>query len=149
MLTYQYTGSPLDISNFSFAFGAPPLNITATVQVADAFPEDANFVGGWFGGISAGNLTGIISASISDGVRTVTPDFVFLAGYGTTIRQWLIGGGALEDPTYTNARQIFSAKLDGRGQIFVGDIAVFERTIAPAELKVVAKTRVLGQWTQS
>ncbi|HKD08413.1 MAG TPA: hypothetical protein VKB79_21110 [Bryobacteraceae bacterium] len=147
MLTYQYTGMPFDTSHWDPTFGPPPTQMTARIQVARPFPEDENFVGGWIGGVTTGALSGIISASISDGVRTFTPDVVFLSGYGTNIREWLIGGGFPTDLGASDVRNVASANISARGQVLVGDLARFEVSNPAGENKTSVRTGAAGQWT--
>jgi hypothetical protein len=111
---YQFTGLPFDSfsGNWTQVFGSDPTNITATVDVANPFPLTGGSVGTpgspTFG---FGPPPGIISASISDGLRTFTPDEVFLSGSGTTIQQWVVGGGVLISPIGSGQRAIFTEQM--------------------------------------
>jgi hypothetical protein len=126
---YKYTGNPLEISNWDPAFGPRPTHITGTVEVAHPFPKDRNFAGGSVGSFGGRDLPGVISAVTSDGVRTVTPNTVFLRGYGTTIREWIIKGGFLIHPESSGRRAITIWKINSTAEERGGgDFAVFQRT---------------------
>lgn len=146
---YQYTGVPFDniFGNWAQVFGTDPTNITATVDVADPFPMDPFFIGGSVGSFTAGNLPGVLSASISDGVRTIIPDTVFLAGYGTGITEWLIGGNRYPFQGSSDSRAITTSNIGNGGGIGTGDhsiLVTFDASLNP--VFSVADTNATGQW---
>jgi len=146
MVTYQYTGIQFDTSHWNPAFGPPPTHMTATVQVANPFPEDPNFAGGWVGSVASRSLAGVISASVSDGVRTFTPTVVFLNGYGTEIREWFIGGGLLQDAGSSSTPEIITANVTARGQTRVGDLVSYQLSNGSGYVTTSARTTTTGQW---
>jgi hypothetical protein len=145
---YQYTGTPFtDISgNWVQVFGATPTEITATVDVASPF-QGFPF-GGSVGGIVAGNLGGVVSASISDGIRTITPDTVFLVGFGTNITQWIIGAGIPAQRGGSDQREITTSNIGNGGDIGTGDADLFvgfDANFNP--VFYTANTSAAGTWT--
>jgi hypothetical protein len=146
---YRYTGTPFtNISgNWAQVFGAIPTEITATIDVASPFPDYP--FGGSVGGIVAGHLGGIISVSISDGVRTLAPDTAFLAGFGTNIVDWIIGAGipALREGG-SDIREITTSNIGNGGDIETGDSDLFvgfDANFNP--VFYTANTSAAGTWT--
>jgi hypothetical protein len=146
-VTYQYTGSQFDTSHWNPAFGPPPTHMTVTVQVANPFPQDPNFAGGWVGSVASQSRTGVISATVSDGVRTFTPKVVFLKGYGTEISEWLIGGGLLQDAGSSDTPAIATANITARGQTRVGDLVSYQLPNGSGHVTATVRNSVVGQWT--
>jgi hypothetical protein len=148
---YKYKGKPFDTSNWDPTFGPPPTEVTAMIMVADPFPEDRNFIGGSVGSPYGGRSDRIISASISDGVRTVTPDTVFLEGYGNTIREWIIEGGFLIQPGPSGSRAISTCRITSNAEQFgAGDCAVFQQAAGagrtPYVIEASVRTHAWGEW---
>jgi hypothetical protein len=133
--------------NWDPAFGAPPTQVTVTVVLESPFPQDSNFIGGSVGSLQPGNPAGVVSASISDGVRTFTPDIVFLSGYGSAVQQWVIGGGFPEDLGVSYAREIVTANLMFNGGNLAGDLALFQIPLGSGFKTTAPRTSAIGQWT--
>jgi hypothetical protein len=149
-IIFQYTGTPFTTigGNWNQVFGATPTNITATVVVANPFPMDPFFVGGSVGGFSPGDLSGIESISISDGVRTITPDTALLVGYGTSINQWRLGGGLFLQQGSSDDRAIFTSNINTSGGFGPGDGSIFAQPNSLGGVDTfVALTSASGQWT--
>ncbi len=126
---YQYTGAPFTsiFGNWSAIFGATPTEITAQVDIDSSFPVFDPFTApGVVGGISAGNLAGVKWATISDGVRTFSPDTVFLMGYHDSIINWVIGGGIPIERSSSDQREITTSNFGNGGAIGAGDESLFQ-----------------------
>jgi hypothetical protein len=72
---------------------------------------------------------GFASGSISDGVRTIAPDVIYLDGCGTTIQHWLVAGGSFLLQGNSDDRAISTSNIALGGGVTQGDFAFYTQII--------------------
>jgi len=156
---YTYRGNPFTPvdGNWDAVFGAIPTQITAIIDVPAPFaqPQFPN-IGPACSSVGITRLNsmytgmfpaGFVSASISDGVRTFTPDVIFLAGCGTTIAEWAIAGGSYllqgssDDRAISTSNHVPGVVANG-----TGDFSFFT-TVTSQVNRYDAIGPASGQWT--
>ena len=137
---YEYTGAPFDniSGNWASVFGTTPTEITAVIDVPNAFPTQVPPFGGICGSVGSLSVSGMysgilppgfISATLSDGARTLTPDFIYLDGCGTTIMNWIVAGGSYLFQGSSDNRAIFTSNIGNGGGIGKGDDSFFVQAV--------------------